>query len=375
MKKLIFIAAFAACAFGMNAQLRVNSNGKVQIGNSSPVSLSPNPSIKVSASPSLGVQTDTISSLCIVSGPNNNGGGAYMTFGNGKNVGIGEYASITSPDTDILELFGSKGLQYTMGKKEVFYYAPITLSNTAQAAAVFVPAFTFNCDVKASSFLTTSDARMKKDISGIDGVGNMLENLEPISYRLAETPSAMEASLAEEEAADMTPVTLSDRVQYGFVAQEVQKIFPELVVEDADGYLSIDYLGFIPILVDAYKNLEAKVKEQDETIALLSNNNARKSPSTGIDGILADGKATLFQNKPNPFRESTSIECVVPQGSTEAFVCVYDLQGSQVKRFDITERGNCSVSVDGSSLKPGMYVYALIIDGAEIDSKKMILTD
>lgn len=351
MKKLIFAAVFAACAFGMNAQLTVLKSGKVRIGN--PQITNP---LLYGSEGMLNISTNKA-----------NGYGAYLTLGNGKNVGMGEYLSDSaSGDTNILQLFGTNGLYYTSGHNIIFGYA-------------FMPRtplpFVFNCDVKANSFLTTSDARMKKDINGLDGVGSMLADIEPVSYRLTDAAPAEKASAANDGAEEMKPMPPSDRVQYGFVAQEVQKIFPELVVEDADGYLSIDYIGFIPILVDAYKNLEAKVKEQDETIALLTNNNVRKSPSTGIDGILADGKATLFQNKPNPFRESTSIECVVPQGSSEAFVCVYDLQGSQVKRFDITERGNCSVSVDGSSLKPGMYVYALIIDGAEIDSKKMILTD
>lgn len=45
----------------------------------------------------------------------------------------------------------------------------------------------------------------------------------------------------------------------GFVAQEVQQLFPELVQQDTDGYLYIDYVGLIPVLVEP-------VKEQQEQI-------------------------------------------------------------------------------------------------------------
>ena len=34
-----------------------------------------------------------------------------------------------------------------------------------------------------------------------------------------------------------------------------------------------------------------------------------------------------------------------------------------------------SLEFDGCELQPGMYIYALILDGVEIDSKRMILTD
>lgn len=360
MKKLLMIAAFAACAFGMNAQLYVLKSGKVQIGNSTP-SLIANPTYPKAVTTI--TVTDSLASLTLLKGTDN-GGGAYITFGNVKNVAVGEYSPTTTPvDSDILGLFGSKGIKYLAGSKEVFSYSPILTTNP----------FTFNCNVKASSYLTTSDARMKKDVCSISGASSLLSEISPVSYRLADTTEAKRASAVDE--AETMPMSPDDRVQYGFIAQEVREIFPELVVEDEDGYLSIDYTGFIPILVDAYKALETRVQEQEEALVMLAGNNARKSPTTGLDGILADGKALLLQNRPNPFRESTMIECVVPNGSAEAFVCVYDLQGTQVKRMNIEERGNCTITIDGSTLKPGMYIYALIIDGTEIDTKKMILTD
>lgn len=348
MKKIYIIAAFAACALGMNAQLTVLKSGNVNIGMTNPKASIVPPTIDPSATLNISTNSDK-------------GSGAYLTFGFGKSVGIGEYGT---SDTDILNLFGTKGLCYTSGSSAVFAYSPVSTAK--------IP-FTFFTDVKANSFLTTSDARKKKDIKGIEGISSILGEIYPVSYRLTDGGEAVKASAANAEA--LSPMSPDDRVKYGFVAQEVKEILPELVVEDADGYLSIDYLGFIPILVDACKKLEARVNEQDEIIATLTGGNMRKSPTAGVDGLLAGGKAILLQNKPNPFKESTAIECVVPEGSSDAFICVYDLQGSQVKRFDINERGNCSVIIDGSLLKPGMYIYTLIIDGSEIDSKKMILTD
>jgi len=39
--------------------------------------------------------------------------------------------------------------------------------------------------------------------------------------------------------------------EYGLIAQEVQKEFPEMVYEE-DGYLSVDYIQMIPVLVEAH---------------------------------------------------------------------------------------------------------------------------
>lgn len=44
-----------------------------------------------------------------------------------------------------------------------------------------------------------------------------------------------------------------NRKYYGFLAQDVQKVYPELVHEDNEGYLAVDYQGFIPILYETIK--------------------------------------------------------------------------------------------------------------------------
>jgi hypothetical protein len=372
MKKLILMGTFALMALGANAQLKVFSNGTAQIGVGGPKFVGVLQTAATItdgnvAQPTPAFDRDSIASLTLFHPKNNLGTGAYITFGSQKNVSIGESPNLMY----VLNLYSREGLEYYLGNNKIF-------SKMRGASA-----FTFTCDVKATSFLTDSDSRLKSDVAGLDGLGSSLASITPVSYKLTSTPDAAATpAVANADATtqlttdgDTGNLTPSDRTRYGFIAQEVKEIFPDLVVEDENGYMSIDYLGFIPILVDAYRNLESKVKEQEEVIAQLtpeSNNRARKA---GVDDVIGDGKATLLQNRPNPFRDTTVIGCTVPEGSAEAFICIYDLQGKQVLHLDIEERGNCSVQVDGNSLQAGMYIYALIIDGAEIDSRKMILTD
>jgi hypothetical protein len=85
--------------------------------------------------------------------------------------------------------------------------------------------------------------------------------------------------------------------------------------------------------------------------------------------------AQLFQNQPNPFNENTVINYYIPEGNQKAIVYIYDLNGSQKKAYKITTKSNSSIVINGSELQPGMYLYTLIVDGKEVDTKRMILMD
>ncbi len=94
--------------------------------------------------------------------------------------------------------------------------------------------------------------------------------------------------------------------------------------------------------------------------------------------LVSDNSQTeplLSQNQPNPFSEETLIEFYIPSQSMVSTVYIYDMQGNQIKSYDIPERGNSSITIHGSELNPGMYLYTLIVDGYEVDTKRMILTD
>ena len=222
--------------------------------------------------------------------------------------------------------------------------------------------------------MTTSDVRLKKNITSLNDYFGRLKDVNSVSYNLTQ-PSVVASDVTiMSDSANQSNVSEDTRTHFGFIAQEIQKIYPNLVVEDEDGMLAIDYTGFIPLLVEAYKDLAGKVKEQEELIEALLGQKAPSYMPASVNGV-ADSKASLKQNKPNPFNTTTTIECNVPQSVASAFICVYDLQGKQVNRIDIRERGDVTNVIDASYFTPGMYIYSLIADGVEIDSKRMIITD
>ena len=50
------------------------------------------------------------------------------------------------------------------------------------------------------------------------------------------------------------------------------------------------------------------------------------------------------------------------------------MQGTQLQQYNLTAKGKQEITINGNSFVPGMYLYSLVIDGKEIDTKRMILT-
>ena len=105
-----------------------------------------------------------------------------------------------------------------------------------------------------------SDMRWKKDIQPIKYGVNELVKLNSVSYLW--------------NANDYPDMGFDKETQFGFIAQEFEKIIPELVRTDKDGYKSIDYVKLTPVLVEAIKEQQ---KQIDELKSLVNELNAKLS--------------------------------------------------------------------------------------------------
>lgn len=132
----------------------------------------------------------------------------------------------------------------------------------------------FTNNVCAANISCVSDMRYKKNIIPMQ---NSLSNILKIN--------GVRYDWKQEEFPEKH---FSDKNQIGFIAQEIEKIFPEMVFTDDKGFKSVDYARLTPVLVEAMKELNSRnekleIKNQklesrlDKIEALLSNSN----PSTG----------------------------------------------------------------------------------------------
>jgi hypothetical protein len=107
-------------------------------------------------------------------------------------------------------------------------------------------------NLQCVSVTQTSDARYKKNIENIENALDDINKLNPVSYLLLNQES-------------------SDKKSYGFIAQELKNIFPEVVVDpNTDNELySINYTSIIPLLTKSIQELTKKIELQQNEINYL----------------------------------------------------------------------------------------------------------
>ena len=217
----------------------------------------------------------------------------------------------------------------------------------------------------AGAWHTSSDKRFKKNIQPIRGAYDIVNSLKGATY--------------EYNLEKFKDRSFSEGKQYGFIAQELKEVLPELVKKDEEGFYGVNYDAIIPILVEALKEQKQKIDRLEEKMTLMENTKTTIGASSANLSSSSDLSAaaeviSLEQNHPNPFSESTMIEYFLPESVNQAMIFIYDMNGKQLKEMSLMEKGRGSVTINGGELNAGMYMYALIADGREVDVKRMILT-
>lgn len=234
---------------------------------------------------------------------------------------------------------------------------PSTMETNAHYAGYFDGTLKVNGTLIATSASFTSDAHSKEDICDVKPtVSDNIHLLRPVSYRLKQDTTWKYDTEAKE----------LQGIHYGLVAQEVQKVFPELVYERGE-QLSVNYIELVPLLIKETQRLSSEVEE-------LKNLNQSSPTYSKASRNAVQSCAALYQNTPNPFSQSTQITYFLPTDTREAAIRVYDMSGTEIMAFPIDTFGHGELTIDGGTLRAGMYLYALIADGQLIDSKQMILT-
>ena len=101
--------------------------------------------------------------------------------------------------------------------------------------------------VTANGVLLTSDSRFKKNITSINNVLTKITQLNAYHYYWKDDQN-------------------DPSLQTGVLAQEVEKVFPELVKKNENGYLSVNYSGLIPVLIESTKEQQKQITIQQQQI-------------------------------------------------------------------------------------------------------------
>lgn len=221
----------------------------------------------------------------------------------------------------------------------------------------------FRGPIIATSATFTSDEQFKQDITPEDSALEVIKSLNPVTYTF--------------KADNKFNISFPDVVQHGFIAQELEKVMPELVAnhneEGIGTYKSVNYNGIISVLTKGIQELSEEVEDLKKQLAdaktyVVSKDNFT---TTEMDKIAENG-FYLGQNTPNPFDNSTEIAYSFPKGAQNVVLMVFNLSGESLKEFKLREEKG-TVTLEASTFKPGLYLYSLISDNSEIITKKMLV--
>jgi hypothetical protein len=90
-------------------------------------------------------------------------------------------------------------------------------------------------------------------------VSERIAELKPITYQWNDKYKELYKKITGEEAPE-------EGKQIGLIAQDVEKIFPELVTTGPDGYKKVNYPQFTAVLLKAAQEQQAQLKNQDDKI-------------------------------------------------------------------------------------------------------------
>ena len=92
----------------------------------------------------------------------------------------------------------------------------------------------------------SSDVRLKDNIEVIEDSLDKISEIRGVKFDWNEESP----DWAQERGHDV-----------GVIAQEVQKVLPEIVTERTNGYLGVDYKRIIPLLIESIKELKQEVED------------------------------------------------------------------------------------------------------------------
>jgi hypothetical protein len=253
MKKIFTLLALTI-SFSMNAQMTItsgqntgtfasNAGWDTTSSGTASTALGYGTSATTHAALSTGTFTTASNYSSVAMGENSIASGS-RSFAAGQNTiasdfasfVIGQYNSSGSLSTSV-DSFSTSAPAFVIGNGA-------DSSNKSDAFKVM-----FNGDATVSNDLTvsgdvvvSSDARLKSNIVSLGSTLSRILLIDGKSYEM------------------------KGKQKIGVLAQEIKEVFPELVSEDENEMLAVNYQGLVPVLINALKEQDERMKEQQSEI-------------------------------------------------------------------------------------------------------------
>lgn len=387
MKRSIIIFSLCLFAVSASAQFKIQSTGTYYVT----CDTGGRSGINLTAQESIGSSSTLY-------------GGVFNAIASTKAVGLQGYATVATTSIGVL---GSANY----GTKSIGVLGSIPQSNVTTGAAVYGTVYNdlgtalstgdkyagfFRGNVKVVGSITATStlqgallgessstsisSEIGQSLRGVSMAGS-LSGLHVTTYQKERPVMPVEEedafgldgdinSRGETPEPDIIDEQFYGKSHYALDADRLEEVFPDLVYVNKDGTKVINYVEMIPLLVQSINELNEKIEVLEGQAS--GRKAAAARGTTGIDNSSIN-QNKLYQNTPNPFKETTTIRFTLADDARDAYICIFDMTGKPVKKLPITV-GMDSISFGGYEIGEGMFLYSLIINGQEIDTKRMIIT-
>ena len=201
-----------------------------------------------------GQNSTTMGSGTIASGNNSTATGYFTTASGNKTTAMGANTTASDYASLVIGQYNSSGSSvtnsataYNTANTAFVIGNGVDSSNKSDAFKVM-----FNGDTTVGGDITiSSDARLKSNIVSLGSTLSKLLLIDGKSYEK------------------------DGKQRIGVLAQEIQEVFPELVTEDGNEMLAVNYQGLVPILINALKEQDIIIKSQEERLTNIENQLAK----------------------------------------------------------------------------------------------------
>ena len=188
----------------------------------------------------------------VFGGTDNTGGGGIAVYGKAYGGGVGGkfYSSGSGMGLYVeggrAAFAGNVGIGFTSAPSQALDVNGNGRFRSVGSGTCYAP---LNLTSDGTLTVATSDKRKKKNIKKIDGVLSNLAKLRGVSFQWKDTKAKGK--------------------RIGMIAQEVEKVYPELVFTNpTDGYKGIRYAEMTAVLVEAMKEQQKRIEILEKELSL-----------------------------------------------------------------------------------------------------------
>ncbi|MEO8768817.1 MAG: T9SS type A sorting domain-containing protein [Ferruginibacter sp.] len=203
---------------------------------------------------------------------------------------------------------------------------------------------------------------------------NFIMDLRPVSF----TSEALQAD-ARGEVAEKTTYT-------GLIPQELDAAAKKSGDNNFSGVdrsgenWGVRYSTLTVPLINAVQEINIQMAEENKQLnqriekleAIIANMQQSKNTKVA-ETTTTSSTSSLFQNQPNPFNQTTTIQYQLVSDQKNAMIVISSLNGTVVKRIAITNTGKGLLSINANELAAGTYTYSLVSGSTIIDTKLMVI--